>query len=87
MSRAVQEFDLIANTLYHLHDTLIQGVSGKQWETINAQISWQTQGRAAKKLGLDESTVSRSLRRGFYSQMQETRATMEILIKKQFAER
>jgi hypothetical protein len=82
-----QEFDLIANTVYHLHDTLIQGVSLKQWKTINAQISLQTQGRAAKKLGLDESTVSRSLRRGFYTQMQETRATMEILIKKQFAER
>ena len=81
------DFDLVANTVYHLHDTLIQGVSLKQWKTINAQVSLQRQERAAKKLGLDESTVSRSLRRGFYAQMGETRIAMEILIKKHFPDR
>ena len=44
----------------------------------------KSQERAARKLGLDESTVSRSLRRGFYMQMRETRATMEILMARYF---
>jgi hypothetical protein len=77
-----QEFDQVGNTIYHLHDTLIQSVSARQWQTINAQISARTQGRVARKLGLDESTVSRSLRRGFYLQMMETRETMEQIIKR-----
>jgi hypothetical protein len=79
-----EEFDLVANTIYHLHDSLIHGVSAKQWKTINAQIAMKSQERAARKLGLDESTVSRSLRRGYYVQMRETRATMEILMAKYF---
>jgi hypothetical protein len=78
------DFDLIANTMYHLHDTLIQGISPKQWQTINAQLSLKTQGKTAKKLGLDTSSVSRTLRRGFYNQIEETRTTMEVLIKKHF---
>ena len=76
-----REFDRVGNTIYHLHDTLIQSVSAKQWQTINAQVSARTQGRVARKLGLDESTISRSLRRGFYVQMMETRETMEEIIK------
>jgi hypothetical protein len=79
-----EEFDLVANTIYHLHDSLLQSVSSKQWKTINTQIAVTSQGRAARKLGLDESTVSRSLRRGFYTQMRETRSTMEILMGKYF---
>lgn len=74
------QFDLVANTIYHLHDTLIQNVSSKQWRTINAQVSLQSQEQVAKKLRLDDSTVSRNLRRGFYAQMTETRTTMEALI-------
>jgi hypothetical protein len=77
-------FDLVANTIYHLHDTLIQGVSSKQWRTINAQVSLQSQEQVAKKLRLDESTVSRNLRRGFYAQMTETRTTMEVLMTESF---
>ena len=79
------EFDLIANTIYHLHDTLIQGISAKQWATINAQLSAKQQLKTAKRLGLDKSSVSRNLRRGFYSQIEETRTTMQSLLQRYFA--
>ena len=36
----------------------------------------------AKKLELNESTVSRNLRRGFWWQIQETQQTMEQVIEK-----
>jgi hypothetical protein len=78
------EFDLVANTMYHLHDTLIQSISAKQWATINAQLSAKQQRKTAKKLGLDKSSVSRNLRRGFYSQIEETRTTMQSLMKRYF---
>jgi SatD family (SatD) len=78
------EFDLIANTMYHLHDTLIQGISAKQWATINAQLSARQQQKTAKRLGLDKSSVSRNLRRGFYTQIEETRRTMRSLLERYF---
>jgi len=28
-------FDLIGNTVYQLHDSWLQSISNKQWETIN----------------------------------------------------
>ena len=73
-------FDLIGNTVYHLHDSLLQGVSTKQWQTINVLMETNAQERAAKKLGLNKSTVSRNLRRGFWWQMQETQTAMERII-------
>jgi hypothetical protein len=78
------EFDLVANTIYHLHDTLIQSISAKQWVTINAQLSVKKQLKTAQRLGLDKSSVSRNLRRGFYSQIEETRTTMRSLIERYF---
>ena len=77
-------FDLIGNTIYHLHDSLLQSVSTKQWETINVLIETSGQERAAKKLGLNKSTVSRNLRRGFWWQIQETQTAMERIIEAYF---
>ena len=77
-------FDLIGNTIYHLHDSLLQSVSTKQWETINVLIETSAQERAAKKLGLNKSTVSRNLRRGFWWQIQETQTAMERIIEAYF---
>ena len=74
--------DLIANTVYDLHDTLLQSISTKQWQTINVHMETNRQDLTAKKLKLNESTVSRNLRRGFWWQIQETRQTMEQLIEK-----
>lgn len=77
-------FDLIGNTIYHLHDSLLQSVSAKQWETINVLMETSAQGRAARKLGLNKSTVSRNLRRGFWWQIQETQTAMERIIEAYF---
>ena len=77
-------FDLIGNTIYRLHDSLLQSVSTKQWETINVLMETSAQERAAKKLGLNKSTISRNLRRGFWWQIQETQTAMERIIEVYF---
>ena len=38
-----ETFDLIANTVYHLHDTLLQSISAKQWQTINVHMETNRQ--------------------------------------------
>src|ERR1700688_3856629 len=75
-----ETFDLIGNTVYELHDSLLQSISKKQWETINVLMETSGQKLAAKKLGLNESTISRNLRRGFWWQIQETQVAMERII-------
>jgi len=75
-----ETFDLIGNTVYQLHDSLLQSISKKQWETINVLMETSGQKLAAKKLGLNESTISRNLRRGFWWQIQETQVAMERII-------
>ncbi len=73
-------FDLVANTIYRLHDTLLQDVSPKQWQTILAQVRTGSQELAAKKLGVNVSTVSRNLSRAHHWQMEETCQAMETII-------
>ena len=73
-------FDLIGNTVYQLHDSLLQSISTKQWETINVLMETRAQDLAAKKLRLNKSTVSRNLRRAFWWQIQETQVAMERII-------
>jgi hypothetical protein len=73
-------FDLIANTVYYLHDSLLESVSTKQWETISVLMDTSAQELAARKLGLNKSTVSRNLRRGYWRQMQVTQLAMEQII-------
>ena len=73
-------FDLIGNTVYQLHDSLLQSISNKQWKTINVLMETSGQELAAKKLGLNKSTISRNLRRGFWWQIQETQVAMEQII-------
>ena len=77
-------FDLISNTIYQLHDSLLQRISASQWQTINVLMETTGQDRAARKLGRDKSTVSRNLRRGFWWQIQETQAAMERIIEGYF---
>jgi hypothetical protein len=79
-----ETFNLIANTVYHLHDTLLQSISTKQWQTINVHMETNRQDLTARKLRLNESTVSRNLRRGFWGQIQETRQAMERVIEAYF---
>jgi SatD family (SatD) len=76
--------DLIGNTVYQLHDSLLQSISNKQWKTINVLMETSGQELAARKLGLNKSTVSRNLRRGFWWQIQETQVAMERIIEAYF---
>lgn len=78
-------FDLIGDTVYQLHDSLLQSISNKQWETINVLMETSGQELAAKKLRLNKSTISRNLRRGFWWQLQETRVAMERIIEAYFS--
>jgi len=75
---------LITNTVYHLHDTLLQSISAKQWQTIKVQLEMNRQDLTARKLRWNESTVSRNLRRGFWWQIQETRQAVERVIEAYF---
>ena len=73
-------FDLIAHTVYNLHDTLLENISARQWQTIDVRMETNSQDLTARRLKLNESTVSRNLRRGFWWQIQETRQAMEQII-------
>jgi hypothetical protein len=79
-----QIFDTIANTIYRLQDSLIQGTTQKQWSTINAQIGTGRQDATAKRMKLDVSTVSRNLKRGYYWHQLETIEAMERIIQSYF---
>ena len=72
--------NLATNTIYRLQDTLVSGVSAKQWEAINWVIRTGSQELTAKKLGVNVSTISRTLRRAHYWEIEGTcRATEEFL--------
>ena len=77
-------FDLIGNTVYQLHDSLFESISTRQWETINVLMETSAQDRAARKLRLNKSTVSRNLRRAFWWQIQETQRAMERIMEGYF---
>jgi hypothetical protein len=77
-------FDATANLIYALHDTLLLRITEKQWETIEVYRRRRRLEDAAKALGLDNSTVSRNLKRGYFWQMQETIEGMKVVIERQF---
>lgn len=80
----IQIFDIIANTIYRLQDSLIQGTTQKQWATINTQMGTGRQDATAKRMRLDISTVSRNLKRGYYWHLIETVDAMERIIRTYF---
>ena len=77
-------FDSTANLIYGLHDTLVLKITEKQWETIEVFRAKRRLEDAAKTLGLDNSTVSRNLKRGYFWQMEETIAGMKAVIEEHF---
>ena len=80
-----ERFDDLANLVYGLHDTLLQSVSVRQWDTISMyEPRWRVD-LAAKALKIDVSTASRNLRRGHYWQIAETIETMTHVIQYSFA--
>jgi len=76
-----EAFDSTANLIYALQDTLLREVTRKQWSTIQAFLAAGGIRGAARRLRLDESTVSRNLKRSYFWQMQDTIAGMEKLIR------
>jgi hypothetical protein len=73
-------FDLVANLVYGLHDTLIQTLSEKQWQTIDAYLAKSRVDLAARALGINGSTASRNLKRGHFWQIEETiKSTRKIV--------
>jgi SatD family (SatD) len=65
-------FNSTINLIYGLHDTLVLKITTKQWETIQEFLDRPSLEQAAGRLNLDPSTVSRNLKRGYYSQLVET---------------
>lgn len=56
------------NLIYDLFDTLVLGITERQWQTVQTYERAKKVEAAARQLGIDESTASRNLQRGFYWQ-------------------
>lgn len=79
------DFDLTANLIYALHDTLVRKMTPKQWKTVAARIEHDSVEETARALRLDASTVSRNLKRGYYGQLVAAAFGVEQLIGERFA--
>ncbi|HWZ96901.1 MAG TPA: SatD family protein [Candidatus Dormibacteraeota bacterium] len=73
-------FDETINLIYALNDTLLSGITAKQWKTIAAFTQNPALATASRRLKLDTSTVSRNLKRGYYWQLSATAKVVESLI-------
>lgn len=79
-----ERFAATMNLIYGLHDTLMRKITPKQWETIAIFLGPRKLARAARRLRLDQSTVSRNLKRGYYWQLLETVKVAGSLIESTF---
>src|SRR5487761_679546 len=78
------EFDSLVNLIYQLQDTLVHRMTQKQWKTFAAQIENGRMEDTARAMGLNISTVSRNLRRGYYGQLLAAASGVEKLIAARF---
>ncbi len=76
-----ESFDSTANLIYALQDSLLTEISSKQWETVAAYYAKGGIREAGRRLKLDESTVSRNLKRSYYWQLRDTVEGVEKLIR------
>lgn len=72
--------DALLNLIYGLHDTLVQQITERQWETISAALEQASQEEVAVKLAVQPSTVTRNLKRGHYWQIRETLSVVSTLL-------
>jgi hypothetical protein len=77
---ANEQFDLVADLVYSLHDALAGNPSEKQWETMDAFLAKGRVDLAARSLKLNSSTASRNLSRGHVWQSLETIEVMKKII-------
>ena len=75
--------DSLLNLIYGLHDTLVQQVTERQWETIGAALVLGNQEEVAARLGVQPSTVTRNLKRAHYWQMRETATLVSAMLAKE----
>lgn len=78
-SRGAQ-VDASVNIIYRLLDSLLQGTTERQWQTIDAYEEHHRLDRAAEKLGIDESTASRNLHRASYWQALDAMVALEDIL-------
>ena len=78
------EFDSVVNLIYELQDTLVHRMTQKQWKTIAARIEHRRIEDTARAMGLNISTVSRNLKRGYYGQLIAAVSGVEKLIAAHF---
>lgn len=79
-----EQFNGTINLLYGLNDTLVLQISTKQWEAIGQFLDKPKLESSARRLKLDMSTVSRTLKRGYYWQLSETFKVAGSLIGRSF---
>jgi hypothetical protein len=79
-----EEFDLVANLIYNLHDALVGRLSEKQWRTVDAYLAKGRVDLAAKTLRINASTASRNLSRSHLWQTLEMIDTMKKIIGSHF---
>ena len=77
-------FDSTANLIYALQDTLLLKITEKQWHTIAVFRKNRRLQATAKAMGLDMSTVSRNLKRGYFWQVERTMKGMKILMEERW---
>jgi hypothetical protein len=77
-------FDSTINLIYGLHDTLVLKITAKQWEAIQAFLDRPSVERTARRLKVGKSTISRSLKRGYYWQLSEAVEVVASLIERTF---
>jgi len=79
-----EEFDLVANLIYNLHDALVGNLSEKQWRTVDAYLAKGRVDLAARALRINASTASRNLGRSHLWQTLEMMDSMKKIIGSHF---
>jgi len=78
------DFDSIANLIYQLQDTLMHRMTEKQWKTFAVQFESRRMQDTARAMGVNISTVSRNLKRGYYGELLAAASGVEQLIARYF---
>jgi hypothetical protein len=74
------DFDALLNLIYGLHDSLVQQITERQWQTIRPALRRENQEDVAEELGVQPSTVTRNLKRGHYWQLRATATELSRLL-------
>jgi hypothetical protein len=77
------DLDRTLNLIYLLMDSLLSNLSDRQWETIAAYVETGLQDKAAERLKVGTSTVSRNLQRGFFWQLEDARLEIRRLLEEE----